>query len=198
MGTIQHCFDTAQIPLSPIGYSSCRGRGSSVASQVLTLVGGLAGEARSWPGSHWVWEGTPEPVQSDKCGQLHPSRADTYVTDAAMSPSSEGRTQPPSSCLLFHRDCGVGGPHRTTTLITVSVLRMPRLQNQQVDLSWISDICDRADNVRSVKVTDEGEILDQSRGRSTVFQPLPPDWPANLEFSRRTVAGGMQSPCPSC
>ena len=29
----------------------CRGRGSSVASQVPTLVGGLAGEAWSWPGA---------------------------------------------------------------------------------------------------------------------------------------------------
>ena len=49
---------------------------------------------------------------------------------------------------------------------------MPRLLIQQVDLSWTSDICERAGNVGDVKVTDEGEILDQSRGRSIVFQPL--------------------------
>ena len=37
-------------PHSPDGWPSCRGRKSSVASQVPTLVGGLAGEAGSQPG----------------------------------------------------------------------------------------------------------------------------------------------------
>ena len=60
----------------------------------------------------------------------------------------------------FHRGYGVG-LHKTTTLITVSVLLLPRLPIQQVDLSWTSDICERAGNVGDVKVTDEGEILDQ-------------------------------------
>ena len=93
---------------------------------------------------------------------------------------------------------GVGGPRKTTTLITVSVLLMPRLPIQQVDLSWTSDVCEGVGNVGDMKVTDEGEILDQSRGRSIVFQPLHPDRPANLEFYRRTVTDGMQSLCPSC
>ena len=75
---------------------------------------------------------------------------------------------------------------------------MPRLLIQQVDLSWTSDICERAGNVGDVKVTDEGQFLDRSRGWSIAFQPLHPDWPANLAFSRRTVTDGMQSPCPSC
>ena len=75
-----------------------------------------------------------------------------------------------------------------------------------MDLNWTSDICERAGNVGDVKVTDEGEILDQSRGRTIVFQPLHPDWPAlrlllgcvfiqmpsrtltlSLESTRRTV-----------
>ena len=75
---------------------------------------------------------------------------------------------------------------------------MPPLQIQQVDLTWTSDIRERASNEGDVKVTDEGEILDQSRGRSIVFQSLHPDWPANPEFYQRAVTDGMQSPCPSC
>ena len=55
----------------------------------------------------------------------------------------------------FHRVYGVGGPHEATTLITVSVLLMSRLLNQQVDVGWTSDICERVRNVGDVKVTDE-------------------------------------------
>ena len=129
---------------------------------------------------------------------------DTYVSDAVSStcptwtsprggrdecPSSGWANTAPFIVLSSHRVYGVGGPHKTTTLITVSVLLMPRLLNQQVDLSWTSDICDRAGNVGDVKVTDEdgfsllqhddqshehhheGGIMDQSHGRSIVFQP---------------------------
>ena len=52
---------------------------------------------------------------------------------------------------------GVGGPHKTTTLITVSVL--PQLLDQQVDLSWTSEKRERAGNVGDVKVTDEDGFL---------------------------------------
>ena len=84
-------------------------------------------------------------------------------------------TAPP---LVYFSPCyGVGGQHKTSTLFTVGVLLMPRLPNQQVDLSWTSDICERAGNVGDMKVTDEG---------------------ANFEFSQRIVTDGMQSPCPSC
>ena len=49
----------------------------------------------------------------------------------AECPSS-GRTQPRYIALTSHRVYGVGGPHKTNTLITVSVLLLPRLPNQQV------------------------------------------------------------------
>ena len=73
-------------------------------------------------GSHWVWE-TRSPVQSDDAVNLHPSRALEHTDAASSSPIARfwGRdvsswrewTQP------LHRAYGVGGPHKTTTLITV-------------------------------------------------------------------------------
>ena len=51
-------------------------------------------------------------------------------------------TAPPSPCLER-----VGGHHKTTSPINVSVLLLlPRPLNQQVGLSWTSDICERAGN----------------------------------------------------
>ena len=45
------------------------------------------------------------------------------------------------------------GPTRTSRML------MPRLLNQQVGLSWTSDICERSGNVGDVKMTDEDGLL---------------------------------------
>ena len=79
---------------------------------------------RVLPGSHWGHDTYVSNAMSPFCP------AWTSPRGAAMSAPSEGRTQ----------------PHKTTTLITVSVLLMPRPLNQQAGSSWTSDICERSGN----------------------------------------------------
>ena len=57
-------------------------------------------------GSHWVWEGTPSPVQSDDAVNLHPSGA-LVLTDSASSTRSWSRDV--SSC---------GSGHSPFTVVT--------------------------------------------------------------------------------
>ena len=47
-----------------------------------TLPQVIHGGIGTRPGSHCVWEGTPSPVRSDTSQLLHPSTADTYVSNA--------------------------------------------------------------------------------------------------------------------
>ena len=84
------------------------------------------------PGVPLGMGGDPEPY-TERLVNLHLSRADTYVSNAVSLPcptcSYRGPrckllrlqewTQPSFFVPSFHRVYGVGGPHKTTTLITV-------------------------------------------------------------------------------
>ena len=95
-------------------------QGSLVPVRIRTWQGSeelARGHRCGWPqGSHWVWDGTPSPVQSDNAVNRHPSRADTYVSNAVSfscptwtSPGGAAMTAPPRKgehstarlCLLF-------------------------------------------------------------------------------------------------
>ena len=67
--------------------------------------------------------------------------------------------------------------------------------------------------VKAMNTIMKERLLTNCVAGQFVFQPLPPDWPArstfslriltlapnlHLEFYRRTVTDGMQSPCTSC
>ena len=166
----------------------------------------MAGEAWSSPGSHQGMGGEPEPCTVRYSVNIHPSRgAVTYASSsvspffptwtslggASMSaPLRRGEHSSALLCLLFTM-YGVGGPHRTTTLITVSLLPMPRPLIQQAGLSWTSDICERGGNcspekfmdLGDVKVTDEDVLLCWTNRVADQLLSVRPDRPAKSAFS---------------
>ena len=117
------------------------------------------GHRGGWPqGSHWERDGTPSPVQGDATGVVAFSE-DTYVSNAvssscptwtsprgaAMSAAPRRSEHSPATLwLLSTVFMGLVVTTKPPHLITVSLLFMPRLLNQQVKLGWTSENVDHA------------------------------------------------------